>query len=203
MHTTDPAWYCIRTHPKHEHIAAANLRQLPNVEVFNPQLRFLRCTARGRVRSTEPLFPNYLFARFVLEVSLDKIRFTPSVTRVLSFGDRVPSIPDNVITELRHNLADNEQHVFTDVPLQGEEVEIVDGPFQGARAIVTRIMPAKQRVQVLMDVLGQSTVTELNLETVLFEKRQAAKFVLANAEAFPAALPPVQPVHPAIPRSRL
>ena len=186
MHVSEPAWYCIHSHPKHEHIAAANLRHLRGVEVFNPQLRFLRCTVRGPVRSTEPLFPNYLFARFVLEASLDKIRFMPSVTRVLSFGDRVPSIADNVIAELRHSLADTEQHVFTDMPLQGQEVEIVDGPFRGARAIVRRILPARQRVQVLMDVLGRSTVTELNLGTVLFERRQAAELVLADGNALPA-----------------
>ena len=36
---SDSAWFCIRTHMKHEHIAAAHLQKLPGVEVFNPQLR--------------------------------------------------------------------------------------------------------------------------------------------------------------------
>src|SRR5690349_9446043 len=65
--TTAPAWFCLRSHPKHEHIAAAQLRQIPGVEVFNPQLQLERLTRRGRMRSTESLFVNYLFARFVLE----------------------------------------------------------------------------------------------------------------------------------------
>src|SRR6266550_4183314 len=88
----EPVWYGVRTHLKHEHIATAHLRQIPGVEVFNPQLRLLRSTRRGRRWSTESLFPNYLFVRFVLESALDKIRCTPAVKIVVQFGDQVPEI---------------------------------------------------------------------------------------------------------------
>src|SRR5436190_16836082 len=54
-------WICIRSHLKREHIAAANLRQIQGVEVFNPQLRLLRLTCRGRAWRVESLFPNYIF----------------------------------------------------------------------------------------------------------------------------------------------
>src|SRR5437867_3429676 len=99
-----PAWYCIRTHLKHEHIAAAHLQRIPNVEVFNPQLRILRSTRTGRRWSTESLFPNYIFARFALAPLLDKVRYTPAVKFVLRFGDRMPEIPVLVIEDLRQEL---------------------------------------------------------------------------------------------------
>ena len=102
----EPVWFCIRTHLKHEHIAAAHLRQIPGVEVFNPQLRLLRSTRRGRRCSTESLFPNYLFARCVLESTLEKVTYTPAVKVVLRFGDRVPVIPDAVIEDLRQGVAE-------------------------------------------------------------------------------------------------
>src|SRR5437867_9351297 len=86
------AWYCLRSQRKREHFAAAHLQQIPGVEVFNPQLRLVRSTRRGRVWSTESLFPNYLFARFALEKLLEKVRYTPSVKSVLQFGERVPAI---------------------------------------------------------------------------------------------------------------
>ena len=76
-----PVWACIRTHPKHEHIAAAQLSHVPDVQVFNPQLRLERQTRRGLMRSTESLFVNYLFARFVIETTLEQVRYTPSVNR--------------------------------------------------------------------------------------------------------------------------
>src|SRR5436190_19325439 len=109
----DEAWRCIRTHPKREHIAAAHLRQIPGVEVFNPQLRLLRSTRRGRRWSTESLFPNYLFAHCVLDSTLEQVTYTPAVKVVLRFGGRVPTIPDAVIEDLRQGVAELSSEVLT------------------------------------------------------------------------------------------
>src|SRR5437660_12182990 len=117
--SSDAVWACIRTHPKHEHIAAAQLSHVPGVEVFNPQLRLERQTRRGRMRSTESLFVNYLFARFVIETSLERVRHTPSLKTVLRFRQRIATIPDHVIEELRQTLLENADTVFTDAPLEG------------------------------------------------------------------------------------
>src|SRR5207245_6074509 len=119
----ESAWFCIRSHLKHEHIAEAHLRLMAGVEVFNPRLRLLRSTRRGLVWSTESLFPNYLFARFVLESKLEKVRYTPSVARVLQFGDTVPTIPDAVLGALRRDLDALQGKVLTDAPDEAEEVE--------------------------------------------------------------------------------
>ena len=51
-----PAWYCVRTQPKHEHIAAASLGRNLGLEVFHPRLRLERATRRGQMRVIEPLF---------------------------------------------------------------------------------------------------------------------------------------------------
>ena len=58
------AWFCIRSQPKYEHLAAAHLQREPGFEVYLPRIRFKRATRRGPVWFTEALFPNYLFARF-------------------------------------------------------------------------------------------------------------------------------------------
>src|SRR5687768_2875491 len=63
--TVEPvAWFCLRSQPRHEHIAARQLAQMSDVEVFNPRIRFARPTRHGPAWVTESLFPNYLFARF-------------------------------------------------------------------------------------------------------------------------------------------
>jgi len=89
---SEPAWFRVRTHLKHEHIATAHLRLIPDVGVFNPRLRLLRSTRRGPVWSTESVFPNYLFARFVLERKLEAVRFTIGVVKVVQFGEVVPHV---------------------------------------------------------------------------------------------------------------
>jgi transcriptional antiterminator RfaH len=178
---SEAAWYCVRTHPKHEHIAAAQLRQIPELEVFNPQLNIVRMTRRGPMRSTESLFVNYLFARFVLATTLERVRYTSSVKGVLQFGDRAPTIADSVIEELRSILAQCSNDVFTDGPSEGDEAEIAAGPFEGEKGIVTRVLPARQRVQVLLDVMGSAIPAEVSLSSIIFKRRSAANRVLTAA----------------------
>src|SRR5580698_4871178 len=101
MQITSPAWYCVRTKPKHEHIAAANVRKHCRLEVFQPQLRIERPTRRGVVRVTEPLFPCYFFVRCEIGHYVDQIRYSNGVSTIVRFGDRMPPVPDSVIAELQ------------------------------------------------------------------------------------------------------
>jgi transcriptional antiterminator RfaH len=177
------AWYCVRSQLKHEHIAAAHLGLIPGVEVFNPRLRLSRSTRRGRVWSTESLFPNYLFARFNLESKLEKVRYTPAVKMVVQFGNVVPTIPDGVIQQLQRDVEETKSKVLVEAPEEGEEVEVADGAFKGLNGRVARVLPAKQRVQILLDFMGRSIAAELSLEMLLFRKRDAANLVLQEAGA--------------------
>lgn len=179
----EAAWFCVRTHLKHEHIAAAHLRLLPDVEVFSPRMRLLRSTRRGRVWSTESLFPNYLFARFNLEARLEKVRCSPSVRAVVRFGNWTPVIPDLVIEALRLDLAGMESRVLVEAPEEGEEVEVAGGAFTGLKGPVMRVLPAKQRVQILLEVMGRPIPAELSLGQVLFKKKEVASLVLDGARA--------------------
>ena len=46
----EPLWFCLRTQPKHEHIAAATLTRNLGLEVFHPRLRLERATRRVAVQ---------------------------------------------------------------------------------------------------------------------------------------------------------
>ena len=185
LDVAEPAWFCIRSEMKREHIAAAHLRLVPGVEVFNPRLRLLRSTRRGPVWSTESLFPNYLFARFVLASNLDSVRYTPSVKMVVKFGDTVPTIPDSVVQQLQRDLEGVRSRVLVEAPEEGEEVEVAAGAFKGLNGRVTRVLPAKRRVQILLDMMGRSIATELSLELLLFRKRQVANLMLREGGVIP------------------
>ena len=174
-----PEWCCLRTHPKHEHIAAAQLSHVPEVDVFNPQLRLERRTRRGPIRTTESLFKNYLFARFVTQTKLERVRHTPSVKSVLQFGNRVATIPDKVIEELQQTMAEYEGAVFTEAPLEGQEAEISSGPFQGEKGVITRILPAKQRVEILLEVMGRPLPAEFCLSSIIFKPAPLAPQALS------------------------
>ena len=61
----EPVWFCLKTQPKREHLAATALRRQFGVECFSPRLRFRRMTQRGPVWFVEAMFPGYLFAKFI------------------------------------------------------------------------------------------------------------------------------------------
>jgi transcriptional antiterminator RfaH len=161
----EPAWFCIRTQPKHEHIAAAHLKN--DAEVYLPRIRFKRSTRQGPVWFTEALFPNYLFARFELRTSLRKVHHARGVRGVVHFGDQWPSVPAKAIEELRSTVGADEIHIIPEELRAGDPVEISGGVFHGLTAVVTRAMPGRQRVAVLLEFLGRQTMVEIESESVL------------------------------------
>lgn len=177
MHTDSPAWYCARTKPKHEHIAAANVRKCLGLEVFHPRLRVERSTRRGLVRVVESLFPCYIFVRCAIQERLNEIRYTNGVSSIVHFADRIPTVPDTVIEELKACFTAEEPMLVEERLLAGAEVVLGEGAFAGMKASVLRILPAGRRVKVLLDILGRPTAVEVDRRFVSLEKNTMADLV--------------------------
>lgn len=177
MNLESPAWYCARTKPKHEHIAAANLRKNLNLEVFHPRLRIERATRRGVMRVSEPLFPCYIFFRCLIEEKLNEVRRTSGVNTIVHFANKIPKIADMVIEELKECFEGEETMTVEDRLSPGDEVIVAEGAFSGMRAFVLRVMPARRRVQVLLDVLGRPTPAEVDENSVVIEGNGVANLV--------------------------
>jgi transcriptional antiterminator RfaH len=169
----ETAWYCARTKPKHEHIAAANLRKNLELEVFHPRLRVERATQRGVVRVVEPLFPCYLFVRCELAEKLGEIQHTNGIREMVRFGGKIPSVPDAVIGELRECFLMDAAMPVESCFSPGDEVTVVEGVFAEARAFVLRVMPGRKRVQVLLEILGRSMPVEMDYASVVQERSLA------------------------------
>ena len=165
----EPAWYCLRSQPKHEHIAAAHLRILEGVTVFCPRIRFQRATRRGLVWVTEAMFPGYLFARFELAEMHRQVCYAHGVSGIVRFADRYPTIDDDSLAQLQNHAGVAEIKELSYRLTEGDHVTIVEGAFAGLEAVVTQVLPAKERVKVLMDFLGRKTEAEVERSIVLRE----------------------------------
>lgn len=180
------AWYCARTQPKHEHIAAANLATKLGLEVFHPRLRLERATRRGAVRVIEPLFPCYIFVRCLLGEQLHQIRYVNGISSLVHFGQQIPTVADAVIEDLRQCFDSEEPMAVEDRLDPGAEVTVAEGSFLGSRGIVVRVLPARQRVQILLDFLGRTTLAEVDRKSLTVEGQTLADLMPALA-AMPQA----------------
>jgi transcriptional antiterminator RfaH len=166
-----PGWFCVRTQQKQEHIAAAHLRRsIVELEVFSPRLRVRKATRRGAVWFVEALFPGYLFARFSVAGDFQLVRSTPGVKSIVAFGRITPMVPDEVISQLRSDFDKTDIQQVPEVITAGTEVLIAGGPFHGLSATVLRVLPAQERVHVLLNVLGGLVPVELHSEQVVKQK---------------------------------
>lgn len=177
----EAAWYCARTKPKHEHIAAASLAKRLGLEVFHPRLRSERTTRRGVVRVVEPLFPCYIFVRCPSADGLGEVRYMPGVSGVVQFGQRVATVADQVIEELRQCFGSGDPMWVEDRLCAGAEVTVAEGSFLGSRGIVVRVLSAKQRVQILLDFLGRPTLAEVDRKSLILDYRCVADLMPALA----------------------
>lgn len=165
-------WRCLRTKPKQEHLASRQLRHnsAGAIQTFCPRLRHLKSTARGPVWFVEALFPGYLFARADWTTWQRFALATPGVTGQVHFGSYVPEVPESVVLSLQQAFGNEEETLTVQLAgliAPGEVVEIATGPFRGTLATVTRLMPARERIAVLIEFLGSPREVEVSLLEVL------------------------------------
>lgn len=172
-----PQWYCLRSQSKHEHIASRHVSQVAGVETFLPRIRFRRTRRQGPVWVTEALFPHYLFARFNWSAQLRLVRHAPGVSDVVHFGNRWPTVPDDAMNELRARFADGSVYVLGDSLSPGDEVKVSGGAFHGLAGVIARVMPARERVAVLLEFLGRQTAVEIPAGSVIKQAEARAELL--------------------------
>ncbi len=159
-------WFVVRTKPRAEAFAAANLRS-KRIEVFLPRLAQPFSGLRADAASVEPLFPGYLFARLALATQYHLAAWTPGVARFLTLGEDQPSaVDDDVVATLRARANDDDVVRARPLMRRGDPVEIRTGPFAGLMAIIDRPCSGAGRVQILLDLLRRQTRLDLPASAV-------------------------------------
>jgi transcriptional antiterminator RfaH len=157
----------VRTKPKHERIASAHLRRYAKSEVFAPAIHFIERHKGRKTLVTEALFPGYFFARFDWRTRVREVNSSPGVAGIVRFGEQVPVVPDSILATLRASLGDDETVTISAEPVPGAEVTIVEGAFRGWTALVTQYFPARERVCILLSLLGREVEVDVSTASVL------------------------------------
>lgn len=81
-----------------------------------------------------------------------KVRSTYGVSDIVRTGNRLGSVPDTFINEVRATLADNKNGSINSLAI-GQKVEIVKGPFSGLIAELIQFN-SETRVKCLFDLIS-------------------------------------------------
>ena len=172
MENSDPtaslSWYCFRSQPKRERIAIESIRREAGLEALCPRIRFFKKTRTARKRFVEALFPSYLFVECDLNVHLRHILSLRGVSGIVKYGPRIPELPLELINALREEFDSPDEIVeLPESEIEvGSKVEIAEGPFQSLKAVVREYVPAEQRVEVLVEILGREIPVTVGRKSV-------------------------------------
>ena len=148
------AWYALRTKP---HKEDSVWRQIEGngLDGYYPRLRVN--PVNPRARRVRPYFPGYLFVNADLETTgIATFQFMPHAVGLVCFAGEPGTVPDPVIKRLRQYLDQlDRSHHKKELPIRpGDAVMVQDGPLEGYRAILDHHLPGRDRVRVLLELMG-------------------------------------------------
>lgn len=163
----EPGWYCLKTGPKQELRVLRQLEVIEAVEGYCPLLAYRRMRGQHPLRIREALFPRYVFARFALWETGRHLLSLPGVRGLVEFGGRPAVVNSGIIAALRELTAGAAELEVRQELAPGSRATILQGPYAGLEVLVTRVLPAGERVAVLMEILGMEREVEIQKEALL------------------------------------
>ena len=154
-------WYAVHTRSRFEKKVEQAIRRR-SFECFLPLRQVWSRRRDRRLKIEVPSFPGYLFVRATLMSSqyYDLIT-TPGLVGLVGAGGRPIPVSDEEILSLRL-LAETKALVSPSGFVKGQKIEVVSGPFSGARGIVRRLRGGGKRLVVGVEVLRRAVAVELD-----------------------------------------
>jgi transcriptional antiterminator NusG len=91
------------------------------------------------------------------------VKSTPKVTGFVGGATNPPSISETEVRQIAQQVEEGavkpKPKVFFEA---GENVKVVDGPFQDFNGVVEEVKPEKGKLRVLISIFGRATPVELD-----------------------------------------
>jgi transcription antitermination factor NusG len=163
------AWFAVWTRNQYEPRVSDQLRR-KRFEVFLPCVRVPSRRRDRRVLLAQPLFPGYLFLRFVpSRAGYVTVASTEGVVKVLGEGwEALQPVPDDQVDAVRRLVASAEGARAMPWIRVGDRVRIAGGPLAGLEGLVRDWCRGRATFVVNVDLLQRSVGVEV--EAALLER---------------------------------
>ncbi len=167
MTSRQPGWYVVQAQPNAERKAVVHLER-QGFACYLPRYLKRRRHARRVDVVSAPLFPRYLFVEIDMATQRWRsIHSTVGVSQLVCAGDVPTPVPEYVVASLKDR---EDAHGFIQLVRQpsfrrGDKVRVRDGLFSDCLGLYDG-MPDRDRVAVLLDLLGRKVRVLLDAEAV-------------------------------------
>jgi transcriptional antiterminator NusG len=167
-------WYVIHTYSGYEDaVREALLQRMETMsmqdyifDVVVPKEKQIVIKKGEPVEEEKRIFPGYVLVEMtVTDDSWYVVRNTPNVTGFVGSGTiPVPVSPEEWKVVEKH--MGKTEHKFQITVAKGDQVTVLDGPFQNYEGLVNQIDQEKGKVKVLITIFGRETPVELDFMQV-------------------------------------
>jgi transcriptional antiterminator NusG len=171
-------WYIVHAHSGFEKKVAATIKEQAvqnNLatqieEVVVPVEEVTEVRRGKKVAAERKFFPGYVMVKMELsDATWHMVKNTPKVTGFLGHGGKGKPVPitekeaDAIFAQVREGIDHPKSQISFEV---GENVKIVDGPFESFVGVVEAVDEEKSRVKVSVSIFGRPTPVDLEYSQV-------------------------------------
>jgi len=168
----DLKWYIVHTYSGFEHKVKISLedriKTLGQEALFGrvlvPTEQVVELKKGHKKTSSRKFYPGYILVQMHLnEETWHTVRNTAKVTGFVG-GESMPSPisdeeADRIIRQMEDGISKPKPKYQFE---EGDEVRVIDGPFNNFQGVVEEVKPDKEKLRVLITIFGRSTPVELD-----------------------------------------
>jgi transcriptional antiterminator NusG len=165
-------WYIVHTYSGFEHRVKSSLEERIKTlglernfgRILVPTEQVVELKKGHKKTSSRKFYPGYIMVEmFLNEQTWHIVRSTAKVTGFVGGGTMPTSVPDE---EAERIIRQMEEGISKPKPKyqfeEGDQVRVIDGPFNNFQGVVDEVKPDKEKLRVLITVFGRPTPVELD-----------------------------------------
>ncbi len=170
-------WYVVHTYSGYENRAKKSLEERIRQyhmdekfgEVLIPTENVVELAKGGQKKTTKrKFFPGYMLVQMELnDDTWHLVKSTPKITGFVGSATQPPAVPESEVRRLTRQIDEGTLKPKPRVQFEeGENVRVIDGPFQNFNGVVDAVNADKSKVRVLVSIFGRATPVELDFVQV-------------------------------------
>lgn len=169
-------WYVVQAHSNLEKKAAILLKERISAsdihdkfgEVMVPTEEVIEMKAGQKRRSERKFYPGYVLVEMEADIAgLQLVRHTPRIIGFVGGNENPTPLTEPEFEKIRQRMQVGvEQSIPKDLYEVGEEIRVIDGPFNDFNGTVEEVNYIKSRLQVVITIFGRKTPVKLAFEQV-------------------------------------